>query len=108
MVSVHEWTALRVNQTEVRARPGGTIPVCQAIPYTALTAHLRTTAPRGRVRVRLRVPGRPSRVRVVRLARRSRVTFGGDFPQGTYRLAVRRHGRTLARAALHVRGGGTC
>jgi hypothetical protein len=51
------------------------------------------------------VPGEPPRHRVVRLRRRTAVTFGGDFPAGTYRLTV---GRGLARSTLHVRGGGTC
>ncbi len=108
MVSVHEWSALRVNQTVVRARPGATLPLCQAIPITALTAHLRATVANRRVRVRLQVPGEATRHRAVRLRRRTAVTFGGDFPGGTYRLAVRRGGRTLAHATVRVHGTRTC
>ena len=115
-VSVHDWTVLRVNQETARVAPGATVPLCQAIPLIALTAHLRATGPRRSVRVRLRAPGHAPRTRRVTLRRRTRVTFtprglglrNEAFPEGTYRLTVRARGRVRARAALILRGGGTC
>jgi hypothetical protein len=117
-VHVDGWTVLRINQESAAVPSGATVPLCQAIPVTQLTARLHGTAPGHgvRVRVRLRVPGHAPRDRWVRVRRRTRVAFTPRglrlrheaFPEGTYRLAVRRHGDVLARATLHLRGGGTC
>lgn len=116
-VHVDGWTVQRVNQETADVPPGATVPLCQAIPTTALTARLRTATPGLAVRVRLRIPGHAARDRRVRLReRRTRVTFTPRglrlrheaFPEGLYRVTVRRHGLVLARATLHLRGGGTC
>jgi hypothetical protein len=116
-VHVDGWTLLRVNQESEAVPPGATVPVCQAIPTTALIARVRTAAPGRAVRVRLRVPGHAARDRVVRLRhRRTRVSFTPRglrlrheaFPEGAYRLTVRRHGLVLDRATLRMRGGGSC
>ena len=115
-VHVDGWSVLRINGEAKAARPGAVVPICQAINITALTARLRASVPGRSVRVRLVVPGHRPRYRSVRLRRRTRVMFTPRdlrlrdelFPEGTYRLAVRRRGRVLDRAVLHVRGGGFC
>ena len=109
-VHVAGWTVRQVNQETRSAPPGGTLPLCQAIPYTALTARLRTAVPDRRVRVRLRVPGEGWRTRTVRLQHRTQVTFHprDAFGEGLYRLRVRRNGQTLGRATLRLGGGRTC
>jgi hypothetical protein len=113
-VHVAGWTVRQVNQETRNVAPGATLPLCQAIPLTAITARLRTADPGRRVRVRLRAPGRPAAVRLVRLQRRTRVTFTPadvhlrDFVEGTYRLTVRCAGHALDRATLRLAGGGTC
>ena len=114
-VAVRGWTVLRVNQTTDDVAPGGTAALCQAIPPTALTARLAAT-PGVRARVVLRVPGHRPRTRTVALRRRTRVSFTARglrlrdeaFPAGTYRLTVRRDGRTVARATLRLAGAGAC
>ena len=115
-VHVQGWTVLRVNQETAAVAPGGAVALCQAIPVTALTARLRASVGGPSVRVRMRAPGHRPRTRRVRLKRRTRVMFtarqlrlrDAAFPEGTYRLTVRRGGRTLDRATLHMRAGGNC
>ena len=109
-VHVSGWTVRQVNQETRTAPSGGTLPLCQAIPYTALTARLRTAVAHRRVRVRLRFPDGTLKTRTVRLRGRTRVTFLPDhaFGEGRYRLTVRRGGRTLGRGSLRLGGGRTC
>ena len=115
-VHVDGWTVQRVNGDTKAVRSGAVVPICQAINLTALTVRLRASVAGPSVRVRLRVPGHSSRARSVRLRRRTRVNYTPrdlhlrheSFPEGTYRFAVRRRGRTLDRAVLRVRGGGFC
>lgn len=115
-VHVDGWTVVRVNQESADVAPGAVVPLCQAIPATALTARLRASVAGRSVRVRLRVPGHAPRHRTVRLRRRNRVTFtprglglrDEQFGEGTYRLTVRRRGRALDRAVLHMRRDGLC
>jgi hypothetical protein len=109
-VHVSGWTVRQVNMETRTAPSGATLPVCQAIPYVALTARLSTRVPHRRVRVRLRLPGGAAETRTVRLRRRTRVTFYPDhvFGAGRYRLTIRRDGRTLGRASLVLDGSRTC
>src|SRR3954466_15478711 len=92
-VDVAGWTVRQVNQETRSAPSGAMLPLCQAIPYTALVARLRTTVPDRRVRVRLRLPDGVTETRTVRLRWRTRVAFLLDhaFTEGRYRLSVRGH-----------------
>ena len=102
-----------MNQETRKAASGSTLPLCQAIPLTELVAHLRTPAPGRRVTVRLRAPGYPARDRSVVLRRRTAVAFTPQtlrlrddaFVEGLYRLTVRCHGATVARATLRLARG---
>ena len=120
-VRVTGWTATLVNAERLRTGPHGTLRLCQAIPVTGLTVHLRHAGarPGTRLRLRVRAPGHAPRVRRLRLTRRAGTaarTFtprglglrAGAFEEGRLVLRVVRGGRPLATASVRFAGAGTC
>jgi hypothetical protein len=117
--SVRDWTVTRVNQERTRVGDGRSTPLCQAIPATVITVHLRHRGPARSVVVRLRPPGREPRPRRIRLPAgagvrdvaftpRSERLPGDAFAEGTHRLTVRRAGHLVAQGSLRMAGGGIC
>jgi hypothetical protein len=115
------WTATLVNAEQVRTGPHGTVRLCQAIPVTALAVRLRYAGarPGARLTLRVRAPGHETRLRRVRLPRRSgTVTRGftpaglrlrsGAFGEGRLVLRATHGGRRLATASVRFEGQGLC
>ncbi len=115
------WTTTMINQETVRTGPGGSVPVCQAIPPVSLAPRLRWSGARPGTDVRLRLtpPGHAPTTRRITLRRaagtRTLVFTARDlglrpdtFEAGVHRLQVRHGGRVLARATLRLVPGGTC
>jgi hypothetical protein len=108
--SVIGFDLLQVNQVVVHVKPGGSHPLCQAIPITAIRVRVKwSEGHKGdRATVRLREPGRSERSRAVTLDARSgtrKVQFDphGEFHGGTYRAAVGK-----AKANFRLTQGRTC
>jgi hypothetical protein len=110
------WTATLINAERVHTGPHGSLPLCQAIPPTLLSLHVRyeDVRPGARVRLRVSVPGHRVRIRHLRLpARHGRVTRtfspqglrlrANAFEDGRYRV----RGPGL-RASLTLTGGARC
>lgn len=110
---------LKVNQTTTRVGRGGSRPLCQAIPFTALRvriawAHAR---PGQRLSLDVRAPGHATVTRTLRLASAGsgrsvqELTPGplglrdAAFPQGRYRFTLRVGPRRLDRTTLTLTGG---
>ena len=123
-VRVTGWRVTVVNQEVHHTSANGSLRLCQAIPPVAIAPKLRWRGAPDDLRVRLRVTPtvhRPvSRTVILRRgAGRLAPVFtpatlrlrDEAFEAGAERLEVRRHGRVLARAALHFTApgaGGTC
>jgi hypothetical protein len=108
--SITGFDLLQVNQVVVHVKPGGSHPLCQAIPITAIRVKVRwSKATKGRrATVALVEPGGTRRTRRISLAARSgarKVQFDprGEFREGTYRAAVGK-----ARATFRLTPGRTC
>lgn len=109
----------RVNQERETVRPGGTVPLCQAIPPIDLGVHLRWRLVRPvSARVTVRYAGATTRVHRVRLARgsaartlrlfpRDERLAGERFAVGRVEVRVVAAGRTT-RAQMRFSGGTTC
>jgi hypothetical protein len=104
---------LQVNQEVVHVKPGGSHPLCQAIPITAIRVRVSWSHARkgASLRVSLAVPGNGSRGRTIhppagtgsRKIEFTPVTEhlpAGAFPGGTYSAALRAGDRTLSRATV--------
>lgn len=110
---------LKVNQTTTRVGRGGSRPLCQAIPFTALRvrvawAHAR---PGQRLGLDVRAPGHATVTRTVRLGSAGsgrsvqELTPGrlglrdAAFGEGRYRFTLRVGARRLDRTTLTLTGG---
>lgn len=105
---------LKVNQTTASVTRGGTRPLCQAIPFTAMRVKLRWThARRGRsLALDVRAPGHATRTRAIPLTRSGaggrtvELTPRGEgltdeaFREGRYTFTLRAATRRLDRTTL--------
>lgn len=118
-VSIPGFQLEQVNSEVSNLRPGGSHPLCQAIPITVVRATVRHRRGPATVRAAFTAPGHRSRTRTVQLrgSRGTRVlhytprTLGlrdEAFVEGRYTLTLRRGDRRLARASFTLTGGRTC
>lgn len=118
-VSVTSFQLEQINSETTTVRPGGSRPLCQAIPFTVVRPRLRHRGGAATVRVSFSAPGHAARTRSVRLPARAGTTTlhytpqtlglrDDAFTEGRYTLTVRRGDRRLARASFTLTGGRTC
>lgn len=111
---VRGFELLKVNQTVTSVARGGSRPLCQAIPFTAIRVRLRWAHARRGAALKLdvRAPGHATRTRTVRIAgagtgtRTVELTARGEgvtdeaFPGGRYVFTLRSGARRLDRTTL--------
>lgn len=100
---------LQVNQEVVHVKPGGSHPLCQAIPITAIRVKAKWSGahPGDRVTVSLRAPGETTRARSLTLGARTGTRSAQFDPRhafrgGTYTARIRSGGRLEATASFRL------
>ena len=108
-ISIPRFDLLQVNQVVVHVKPGGSHPLCQAIPITAIRVRVKWSDARGlpRAVVTLKAPGEHARSRNITLAGSSdtepvEFTPRGAFHGGTYKATVTLGGRKKASASFKL------
>ena len=108
-ITIPRFDLLQVNQVVVHVQPGGSHPLCEAIPITAIRVRVKWSGAHGlpRAIVTLRAPRRHARSRKITLAGSSdnepvEFTPRDAFNGGTYKATVTLRGHTRAAAKFKL------